>query len=93
MSAGTIYPEGYGKNSTPFSTLAPGGLATFVVENGSVVGFGVSGIIGVEQPGPVEEVSDVWFVRKASSNPFCKPVCFVVNLLSTVSSFTTFLPC
>lgn len=93
ISAGTIYPEGYGKNSTPFSTLAPAGLATFVVENESVVGFGISGIIGVERPGPVEEAYDVWFVREASSNSFCERVRFVVNLLSTVSPFTTFLPC
>ena len=64
ISGGTIYPEGYGKNSTPFSTLEPAGLATFVVEKGSVVGFGVSGISGVERLGPVEEVSDIWFVRR-----------------------------
>jgi len=64
ISAGTIYPEGYGKNSTPFSTLELAGLATFVVEKESVVGFGVSGISGVERPGPVEEASDIWFVRQ-----------------------------
>jgi hypothetical protein len=65
LSVGSIYPKGYGKNSTPFSTLGPQGLATFVVENESVVGFGVSGISGVERPGPVEEASDVWFDKKA----------------------------
>jgi hypothetical protein len=65
LSTGFIYPEGYGKNSTPFSTLSPGGLATFVVENESVLGFGVSGISGVERTGPVKEASDVWFDKQA----------------------------
>jgi hypothetical protein len=64
LSSGSIYPEGYGKNSTPFSTLTPGALATFVVENGSVLGFGVSGISGVERTGPVKEASDVWFDKQ-----------------------------
>lgn len=65
LSSGSIYPEGYGKNTTPFSTLAPGVLATFVVENESVLGFGVSGISGVERTGPVEEAFDVWFDKQA----------------------------
>jgi hypothetical protein len=65
ISGGTIYPEGYGKNSTPFSTLSPGPLATFVVENESVIGFGITGISGVKREGSVEEASDVWFVRQA----------------------------
>jgi len=59
--SGTIYPGGYGKNSTPFSTLAPVAPATFVVENEKVVGFDVS--IGAPQ-GPVEETSDIWFVKQ-----------------------------
>jgi hypothetical protein len=63
--SGFIYPEGYGKNSTPFSTLSPGGLATFVVENKAVVGLGISGISGVVRTGPVEQASDVWFVKVA----------------------------
>lgn len=67
--AGTIYPEGYGKNSTPFARQSAIGLATFVVENESVVGFGISGISDVERPGPVEEASDVWFVRQPYHNP------------------------
>jgi hypothetical protein len=33
ISSGSIYPEGYGKNTTAFSTLSSGGQATFVVEN------------------------------------------------------------
>jgi hypothetical protein len=65
ISIGSIYPEGYGKNSTPFSTLSPAARATFVVENQSIVGFGISGISGVVRAGPVKEASDVWFDKKA----------------------------
>jgi hypothetical protein len=67
ISVGTIYPQGYGKNSTPFSTvtLAPSTAAEFVVENNTVIGFGVSGIDEVERVGTVEEASDVWFVKVA----------------------------
>ncbi|KAI0296716.1 beta-lactamase/transpeptidase-like protein [Russula brevipes] len=61
MSVGTIYPGGYGKNSTPFSTLAPVASATFVVESEKVVGFSIS--IGA-LVGPVEETSDIWFVKQ-----------------------------
>ncbi|KAI0252716.1 beta-lactamase/transpeptidase-like protein [Lactifluus subvellereus] len=65
ISAGTIYPEGYGRNSTPFSTVAPAAMAEFVVVNKTVVGFGVFGVTGSGRAhaGPVEEASDVWFVK------------------------------
>jgi hypothetical protein len=56
---GTIYPEGYGKNSTPFSTLIPAATADFVVEKETVVGFVWNDILD----GPVEEKS--WFVKQA----------------------------
>lgn len=62
---GLIFPEGYGRNSTPFLTQTTIGLATFVMENKSVVGFGITGISGVNRSGPVEEASDVWFVKQA----------------------------
>jgi len=62
---GRIYPEGYGRNSTPFSIQSTIGLATFVVGNKSAVGFGITGISGVNRSGPVEEASDVWFVKQA----------------------------
>jgi hypothetical protein len=65
VSIGTIYPHGYGKNTTSFSTLVPGASAEFVVENKTVVGFGVSGLDGIQREGPVEEASDVWFVKVA----------------------------
>ncbi len=67
MSLGTIYPEGYGKNSTPFSTLAPATTAQFVVDNGKIVGFGFndSDISDLTHGGSVEETSQVWFVKEA----------------------------
>lgn len=65
INAGSIYPEGYGKNSTAFSTLVPVATAEFVVENGTVVGFGWNEISdGVKRAGPVEETSDVWFIKQ-----------------------------
>jgi hypothetical protein len=56
---GTIYPEGYGKNTTPFSTLLPAATADFVVERKAVVGF----VWNVTRDGPVDESS--WFVKQA----------------------------
>ncbi len=67
LSLGTIYPEGYGKNTTPFSTLAPATIAQFAVENGKVVGFGfnVSDVSEFTHGETVEETSQVWFVKVA----------------------------
>jgi hypothetical protein len=68
ISAGSIYPQGYGKNTTAFSTLVPIATAEFVVENGKVIGFGWNNIIddsGVKRTGSVEETSEVWFVKQA----------------------------
>jgi hypothetical protein len=66
ISLGTIYPEGYGKNSTPFSTLAPATTAQFVVESGKIVGFGFndSDTSDLTHGGSVEETSQVWFVKE-----------------------------
>jgi hypothetical protein len=68
ISTGTIYPEGYGRNSTPFSTLSPFTTAQFVVENERVVGFGFNetGDSDVTLGGQsVEETFQVWFVKEA----------------------------
>ncbi len=68
ISAGSIYPQGYGKNTTAFSTLAPIATAEFVVKYGKAVGFGWNNIIddgGVKRSGSVEETSEVWFVKQA----------------------------
>ena len=66
ISAGSIFPQGYRKNTTSFSTLAPIATAEFAVENEKVVGFGwnVIGDDGDVMPsGSVEETSEVWFVK------------------------------
>jgi hypothetical protein len=68
ISAGSIYPQGYGKNTTAFSTLFPVATAEFVVQNGKAVGLGWNNIIddgGVKRSGSVEETSEVWFVKQA----------------------------
>jgi hypothetical protein len=66
ISAGSIYPHGYGKNTTAFSTLIPIATADFVADKGKVVGFGWNNIIdGVKPSGSVEESSEVWFVKQA----------------------------
>jgi hypothetical protein len=67
VSLGTIYPEGYGKNSTPFSTLVPVTTAQFMVENGKIVGFGFndSDASDLTHGGSVEETSQVWYVKEA----------------------------
>ena len=66
ISAGSIYPQGYGKNTTAFSTLDPVAKAEFVVKNGKAVGFGLNGIDdgGVKRSGSVEETSEVWFAKQ-----------------------------
>jgi hypothetical protein len=64
ISIGSIYAEGYGKNATPFSTLAPATIAQFVVENGRVVGFGFNETADsdVTHSGrSAEDTSQVWF--------------------------------
>ena len=66
--AGSIYPQGYGENTTAFSTLVPIATAEFVVENEKVVGFGWDNIGDdgdVKQSGSIEETSEVWFVKQA----------------------------
>jgi hypothetical protein len=68
ISTGTIYPEGYGKNFTAFSTLAPATIAQFFVENERVVGFGFNETTDSDVPHSsqsVEETSQVWFVKQA----------------------------
>jgi len=65
---GMIYPQGYGKNSTPFGTLGTYATAKFEVENGEVVGFGFNDTeiysLPVTPGGSVKETSQVWFDKK-----------------------------
>ncbi|KAF8436227.1 beta-lactamase/transpeptidase-like protein [Boletus edulis BED1] len=69
----SLYPNGYGKDTTPFATKEGGvwtanGVAEFVVEEGRVVGFGLAGLVGhvTERARTYEGVRDraeVWFDR------------------------------
>ncbi|KAH9063775.1 beta-lactamase/transpeptidase-like protein [Lactarius deliciosus] len=62
---GSLYPTGYGRNTTPFADWLDRIPADFVVEDGVVRGFGFSG--GEREgygPGSVEENFDVWFSRR-----------------------------
>lgn len=69
ISPTTLYPNGYGRNTTPFEEVSGTGLVEFVVESSKVVGFGLSGTVGEEtdrekKGGSVEEIADVWFIRE-----------------------------
>ncbi|KAF8132810.1 beta-lactamase/transpeptidase-like protein [Boletus edulis] len=68
----SLYPNGYGKDTTPFAKErgigTADGVAEFVVEEGRVVGFGLSGFVGqvTERARTYEGVRDraeVWFDR------------------------------
>jgi len=64
VSVGGIYPKGYGKNSTAFSTLKRTPLMIdFVVEKNKVVGFGI--LHDADQQGSVAQSADVWYVKQA----------------------------
>lgn len=66
IDIGTIYPQGYGKNTTPFALIGSYSTAEFVVENGVVVGFGFNdsdSVLPVNPAGSVKETSQVWFDR------------------------------
>ena len=65
-----LYPNGYGKDTTPFmwEDVEVEGGAEFVVEDGEVVGFGVSSSVGqlTERARTYQSVRDraeVWFDR------------------------------
>lgn len=63
---GTVYPQGYGKNSTPFAEMGTYSTAKFVVENGKVVGFGFNDtqIWNLAHGKSVKDTSQVWFDKK-----------------------------
>ncbi|KAH9051493.1 beta-lactamase/transpeptidase-like protein, partial [Lactarius vividus] len=60
LDVGSLYPTGYGKNTTPFAVWTDRALADFVVEDGVVRGLGFGGREGY---GSVEENFDVWFSK------------------------------
>ena len=63
----TLFPEGYGKDQTPFETFESSESvppAEFVLENGRVVGVGVFGFPGDltgRRPKTVQGQAEVWF--------------------------------
>ncbi len=61
---GSLYPTGYGRNTTPFAYWTDSVPADFVVEDGIVRGFGFSGMGAREGYGSVEENFDVWFRKR-----------------------------
>ncbi|KAH9063769.1 beta-lactamase/transpeptidase-like protein [Lactarius deliciosus] len=61
---GSLYPTGYGRNTTPFAHWMGSATADFVVEDGIVKGFGLGEIGERGGYGSVEEDSDVWFSKR-----------------------------
>ncbi|KAH9048266.1 beta-lactamase/transpeptidase-like protein [Lactarius hengduanensis] len=63
---GSLYPTGYGRNTTPFADWLDRTPADFVVQDGVVRGFGFSGIGMGERGryGSVEENFEVWFSKR-----------------------------
>jgi hypothetical protein len=66
VELGTVYPTGYGRNKTAFAHWFFRVIADFVMEDGQVKGFGLSGIGGRQGYGSVAENSDVWFTKCGS---------------------------
>lgn len=71
MEPTTLYPHGYGADTSPFQTskTGSGAVVEFVVVNGEVVGFGLMGSLGPQhtarqrQEITVEGKADAWFVK------------------------------
>lgn len=67
--ATTLFPQGFGKNTTPFEQTHGTAYADFVVrDDGEVLGFGLSGLVGEttnreKKGGSIEEIAEVWFDR------------------------------
>ncbi|KAG2135710.1 beta-lactamase/transpeptidase-like protein [Suillus bovinus] len=65
----SLFPEGYGRDSTPFETaeiVMTEATAEFVVEDGKVVGFGVIGMVGQltereRTHTSVKDRAEIWF--------------------------------
>ncbi|KAG2030659.1 beta-lactamase/transpeptidase-like protein, partial [Suillus americanus] len=65
----SLFPEGYGRDTTPFETSEIGtseATAEFVVENGQIVGFGLVGLVGQltereRTHTTVKDRAEVWF--------------------------------
>ncbi|KAI0261080.1 beta-lactamase/transpeptidase-like protein [Gloeopeniophorella convolvens] len=66
LMAGTVYPAGYGRNTTPFAHwLGPPDSVEFVLrDDGSVKGFGIGAVGERGGYGSVEDDAEVWFVKR-----------------------------
>jgi hypothetical protein len=60
---GTLYPTGYGRNTTPFTHWMAPAIADFIVEDGIVRGVGFSGIGEREEDESAKDF-DVWFGKR-----------------------------
>ncbi|KZV70776.1 beta-lactamase/transpeptidase-like protein [Peniophora sp. CONT] len=64
-----LFPQGFGKNTTPFEISSQTVYADFVVrDDGEVLGFGLFGLVGEttdreKKGGSIEETAEVWFDR------------------------------
>lgn len=66
-----LFPKGYGPDSTPFETTETGegqGQAQFVIDEGKIMGFALTGLVGESTErerlgGSVQETAEVWFER------------------------------
>ncbi|KAI9446775.1 hypothetical protein H4582DRAFT_2070102 [Lactarius indigo] len=62
---GSLYPTGYGRNTTPFAEWADSAAAAdFVVEDGNVRGFRFSAIGEKDEYESLEDNPDVWFSKR-----------------------------
>ncbi|KAH9001586.1 beta-lactamase/transpeptidase-like protein [Lactarius akahatsu] len=62
VDLGSLYPTGYGRNTTPFAVWTDRAPADFVVEDGVVRGLGFGGKEGFGSG--VEENFEVWFSKR-----------------------------
>jgi len=68
MPLTTLFPGGYGRDTSPFEVLPTTfnyGQATFVVEEGQVVGFGTADLLleRGRSNGSVKDTADAWFEK------------------------------
>lgn len=74
LTATYIFPEGYGRDKSPFETSETGQTGVemrFLVEDGSVKGFGISGLVGetteIERiGGTIKQIAEIWYDRAQS---------------------------
>ncbi|KAJ7104474.1 beta-lactamase/transpeptidase-like protein [Mycena belliarum] len=67
VEATNLYVGGYGANTTAFEDATPAAVASFMMEEGRVVGLGMTVALGeswrAKRGGSIRDVSDVWFEK------------------------------